>query len=720
MNIREGYSGKNASAVAGAAYQSGGKVTSSLRAAAYQSGEKLDDYQNGETYQYGRSERVAAEGIMLPDYLSDEGKEYFSDRERLWNIVEDREAQEGIKNPHTYTRLEAALPRELNQEQALQLIHDYCETFTKQGLVADWALHVDGGSYEASNNPHAHVLFTVRPLSSSFDIKDPRKAFESFKTNKTYLCQNEAGERKEIPCQRWAAEKDTWRKLYNYADPKKIVYKDAEVIDWKQTPYIRLTKEEGDKRGWVQRSRFPVTVSHDAWHAGLSPKEALKAQRQEWEKCVNEALKAAGKSERIDARSYAERGIDRIPTIHVGNKAHHGAPQGNSNNLYQVKANALGNKDIAISSSVPDSSAVDPPSASGDENIVISASSRASLNQLISQTNAILAQVQRLGWKAHASSGGAADQGTQQIVSLLRMIAGGVITVSQLRSYPPLIIESKAQTSTPITKPHEERFPERDRPLESQLEPINKGTPSQIFYAEEVRARALQNIPQPIKEDVNIKPRILEAANNRDAAFWISRKAFITDWIKSRAIAKPLESGRGSFVDFFNNKKTPMRAISEKQAVLGEHFRGLGAKFVAKNAPTELLRDQTFSAELKRVFTSHDATYWLANKNSPDMGVLKDIQPVLDVELISACSVETREKLENKEYKSHGRKIKVKDGKVHIEQREEYRPQKKSGNTNNNKWKTRVSDGDAKAKEYNERKRAAEKPITARESAGRE
>lgn len=44
--------------------------------------------------------------------------------------------------------------------------------------------------------------------------------------------------------------------------------------------------------------------------------------RKEYERLTNEYLKRYGHKERIDVRSYAEQGIDRIPTIHLGAAAH--------------------------------------------------------------------------------------------------------------------------------------------------------------------------------------------------------------------------------------------------------------------------------------------------------------------------------------------------------------------------------------------------------------
>ena len=50
------------------------------------------------------------------------------------------------------------------------------------------------------------------------------------------------------------------------------------------------------------------------WNA----KELLGAWRTQWEIECNQALEEAGKAARVDARSLADQGIDRLPTVHEG------------------------------------------------------------------------------------------------------------------------------------------------------------------------------------------------------------------------------------------------------------------------------------------------------------------------------------------------------------------------------------------------------------------
>jgi len=59
---------------------------------------------------------------------------------------------------------------------------------------------------------------------------------------------------------------------------------------------------------------------------GLSNKDAVHKVRALWAKVCNDALRAQGVPARIDHRSNAARGIDRIPTVHVGQRLTHMPP----------------------------------------------------------------------------------------------------------------------------------------------------------------------------------------------------------------------------------------------------------------------------------------------------------------------------------------------------------------------------------------------------------
>ena len=71
------------------------------------------------------------------------------------------DASETKATAQTARRIIMALPKELTQEQNIELIRNYCQTsFVDRGMIADFAVHDD-----EEGNPHAHVLLTMRSLN---------------------------------------------------------------------------------------------------------------------------------------------------------------------------------------------------------------------------------------------------------------------------------------------------------------------------------------------------------------------------------------------------------------------------------------------------------------------------------------------------------------------------------------------------------------------------
>ena len=59
--------------------------------------------------------------------------------------------------------IEAALPRELSDEQQLALVRAYVkDNFVDKGMCADFAIHDKG-----TGNPHVHIMLTLRPLKEN-------------------------------------------------------------------------------------------------------------------------------------------------------------------------------------------------------------------------------------------------------------------------------------------------------------------------------------------------------------------------------------------------------------------------------------------------------------------------------------------------------------------------------------------------------------------------
>jgi len=128
---------------------------SAIAASAYRSGERLIDERTGEVHDYTRKGGVDDTFIMAPE----NAPEWAHDREALWNAVELGETR---KNSQVARELNVALPIELSKTASRELLEDYVQSaFVEKGMIADVAMHTLD-----SDNPHAHVMLTLREIST--------------------------------------------------------------------------------------------------------------------------------------------------------------------------------------------------------------------------------------------------------------------------------------------------------------------------------------------------------------------------------------------------------------------------------------------------------------------------------------------------------------------------------------------------------------------------
>jgi len=195
--------GTGKSAVGAAAYRAGEKLNS-INAVAYQSGEKIYNEQNKITHDYTRKSGVVHSEIMLPDHAPRECQ----DRTTLWNSVEKFERN---SNARTAREVVVALPVELDNEQNIDLVRDYVKrNFVDEGMCADFSIH-SGHIHDRKdekypfedlvikkNNPHAHIMLTVRPLNNDGSW--------GAKSKKEYILDKN-GERIKLKSGEWKSRK---------------------------------------------------------------------------------------------------------------------------------------------------------------------------------------------------------------------------------------------------------------------------------------------------------------------------------------------------------------------------------------------------------------------------------------------------------------------------------------------------------------------------------
>jgi Ti-type conjugative transfer relaxase TraA len=130
------------------------KGQSVVAAAAYRAGEASRDDRYGLTHDYTRKAGVEHSEILLPRGAPAR----LADRQTLWNEVEAKETR---KDSQLARELEIGLPVELTHGENVALVRDYLSThFVSKGMIADFSVHEDD-----PNNPHAHVLLTMREVT---------------------------------------------------------------------------------------------------------------------------------------------------------------------------------------------------------------------------------------------------------------------------------------------------------------------------------------------------------------------------------------------------------------------------------------------------------------------------------------------------------------------------------------------------------------------------
>jgi Ti-type conjugative transfer relaxase TraA len=130
---------------------------SAVAAAAYRGAERLHDERLERDHDFTNKDGVVHSEVMLPEGAPEE----FGTREKLWNAVE---AAEKRKDAQLAREVEFAIPRELSQEQGIELAREFVEAeFVARGMIADLNVHWDIGA-DGQPKPHAHVMLSMREV----------------------------------------------------------------------------------------------------------------------------------------------------------------------------------------------------------------------------------------------------------------------------------------------------------------------------------------------------------------------------------------------------------------------------------------------------------------------------------------------------------------------------------------------------------------------------
>jgi MobA/MobL family len=130
-------------------------------AAAYRTAAKIEDLKTGIVHDYSRKQGVDYSEIISPvSTNSNSNNDWLTNRAELWNKIELVEKR---KDAQLAREVTIAIPTELSKLDQIALVREYVQTnYVAAGMIADINLHhLDG------DNPHAHILLTMRNLQTS-------------------------------------------------------------------------------------------------------------------------------------------------------------------------------------------------------------------------------------------------------------------------------------------------------------------------------------------------------------------------------------------------------------------------------------------------------------------------------------------------------------------------------------------------------------------------
>lgn len=237
--------------------KSGKNCKSIVASAAYRANEDLHCDKTGRMYKYHKDEVVFSE-IILPQNAA----KRYKNREILWNEVQAKGKTIDAKYA---VDMEIAVPNTWDDDTVKSAIRELMQPVIDKGYIADWAYH------KKDDNHHVHILIVDKPIDKTTGEISTRQL-----TKKEYA-------------------KD--------ADGNRIPIIDPE------TGKQKIDTKNRNRKLWKR-----VSVATN-W---IDEKSRVKEWRAGWAEVANKRLT---KEQQIDHRSYRERGIEKIPTRHRGQKA---------------------------------------------------------------------------------------------------------------------------------------------------------------------------------------------------------------------------------------------------------------------------------------------------------------------------------------------------------------------------------------------------------------
>lgn len=152
---------------------------------AYNSASKIRDFQENSIKDYS-NKMCDYSNIILPKNAPD----VYKDREFLWNKVNDVEKR---KDSQLAREIIIGLPNEFDRDDNIELAEEFAKTLADEGMIVDLNIHkID------SENPHAHLLCTLRGLKENGEFEPKRNGNKFIRDWNTDEKHNEWRKRWEV------------------------------------------------------------------------------------------------------------------------------------------------------------------------------------------------------------------------------------------------------------------------------------------------------------------------------------------------------------------------------------------------------------------------------------------------------------------------------------------------------------------------------------------
>lgn len=244
---------------------------SSCAKAAYHARCKIVDERTGDIYDFSHRNDLFHHLILSPPQTP---AHIIESSSALWNEVERVERQ---KNGQTARYFNVAIPVELNNEDKIKLVTEYCqENFVDKGMIADIVFHdLD------SDNPHAHVMLTLKDITPAGFTKKNRDWNDKSLIEK-WRCS-------------WATT--TNRYLANIGTDARIDHRSLEAQKEEAIEFAKRAKEAGDEKAVYEHLARAIELNRPA---------ISRIRRQSWHTSTSRELRAAEQQEADAAKQRAK------------------------------------------------------------------------------------------------------------------------------------------------------------------------------------------------------------------------------------------------------------------------------------------------------------------------------------------------------------------------------------------------------------------------------